>query len=189
MAETKETGKGYQPKKRTRIPDKDGDNDDGPITIEGEMPKKTFYRSRAHVNPLSHNNAFAYPVAPSQHDWAPYYPTSNGTPTIVDVGCGFGGLTVALAELYPEECSLGMEIRAKVALFKNIDTYTYSTLSQSISVITYNTFKLQVCEYVRLRIEALRAQQPGNFQNVSVLRTNSMRCVLCVLCFFSQKKY
>jgi hypothetical protein len=124
MAET--TGKGYQPKKRTRIPDKDGDNDDGPITIEGEMPKKTFYRSRAHVNPLSHNNAFAYPVAPSQHDWAPYYPTSNGTPTIVDVGCGFGGLTVALAELYPEECSLGMEIRAKVALFNfyKSDTYT-----------------------------------------------------------------
>ena len=32
----------------------------------------------------------------------------------VDVGMGFGGLTVALAELYPKKLVLGMEIRAKV---------------------------------------------------------------------------
>ena len=32
----------------------------------------------------------------------------------VDVGCGFGGLTVALAELYPDKLVVALEIRAKV---------------------------------------------------------------------------
>ena len=32
----------------------------------------------------------------------------------LDVGMGFGGLTVALAEIFPEKLVLGMEIRAKV---------------------------------------------------------------------------
>jgi tRNA (guanine-N7-)-methyltransferase len=35
-------------------------------------------------------------------------------PTVLDVGCGFGGLTLALARLLPHEIILGMEIRAKV---------------------------------------------------------------------------
>ena len=99
------------------------------ITKEGEMPKKCFYRSRAHVNPLSHNDAFEYPVGPDDIDWRTLYPRMSGSkelPTIVDVGCGFGGLTVALADLFPDDYSLGVEIRAKVT------------------------------EYVRLRILALR---------------------------------
>ena len=33
----------------------------------------------------------------------------------VDVGCGFGGLTVRLAEAYPDKLVAGMEIRAKVS--------------------------------------------------------------------------
>lgn len=32
----------------------------------------------------------------------------------------------------------------------------------------------QVCEFVRLRVEALRREHPGLYQNVSALRTNSM---------------
>jgi hypothetical protein len=119
------------------------------------MPKKAYYRARAHVNPLSHNNAFAYPATPGDVDWAVFFPPSGAAaasaaaaaggregggaapeagvaaavseaaaaanavacrPTIVDVGCGFGGLTVALALLFPQERSLGMEIRAKVGL-------------------------------------------------------------------------
>jgi hypothetical protein len=38
------------------------------------MPQKKFFRSRAHCNPLSHNDAFDYPVDPSQYDWSPMYP-------------------------------------------------------------------------------------------------------------------
>lgn len=107
------------------------------------MPKKAYYRARAHVNPLSHNNAFVYPATPNDVDWAAFFPPNSEAnndekgvaveestaitkasasthPTIVDVGCGFGGLTVALAQLYPNERSLGMEIRAKVSIHANL---------------------------------------------------------------------
>lgn len=115
-----------------------------PITLEGEMPQKRFYRSRAHCNPLSHNDAFQYPRTPADMDWTQHY--QNGKPpSVLDVGCGFGGLTVALATLLPEEQILGMEIRAKVT------------------------------EYVRLRIVALRKENPDQYQNASVMRTNSMK--------------
>ena len=46
-----------------------------------------------------------------------HYPNiaeENRVVKFLDVGMGFGGLTVALAELFPEKLVLGMEIRAKV---------------------------------------------------------------------------
>ena len=119
-----------------------GQNNPTPL---GAMPQKKFYRSRAHCNPLSHNDAFEYPLHPTQMDWSSHYPgvdtSISALPSargaarrgqeieIIDVGCGFGGLTIALAELFPECLSMGMEIRAKVT------------------------------EYVRLRIEALRMRR------------------------------
>lgn len=122
-----------------------------PITSEGAMPQKKFYRQRAHCNPLSHNDAFDYPRTPQDMDWTkehyPEPPPGNSLqPTVLDIGCGFGGLTIALATLLPKETILGMEIRAKVT------------------------------EYVRLRIVASRKEKPGgSFQNASVMRTNSMK--------------
>ncbi|CAJ1967188.1 unnamed protein product [Cylindrotheca closterium] len=121
-----------------------------PITSEGDMPQKKFYRQRAHCNPLSHNDAFEYPRTPQDMDWTeehyPEPPAGNSLqPTVLDIGCGFGGLTIALATLLPKETVLGMEIRAKVT------------------------------EYVRLRILASRKENPGSFQNCSVMRTNSMK--------------
>jgi tRNA (guanine-N7-)-methyltransferase len=91
------------------------------------MPQKKYYRSRAHCNPLSHNDGFDYPVHPSNFDWSTHFPQiSPASVDFVDIGCGFGGLTVALSRLYPDKLVLGMEIRSKV------------------------------CEFVRLRIEQLR---------------------------------
>ena len=117
-----------------------------PITNEGDMPQKKFYRQRAHCNPLSHNDAFEYPLKPELMDWSKeHYPNGGATPTVLDIGCGFGGLTLALATLLPNEVILGMEIRAKVT------------------------------EYVRLRILASRKENPGQYQNCSVMRTNSMK--------------
>jgi hypothetical protein len=32
----------------------------------GQQPQKKYYRSRAHCNPLSHNDGFNYPTAPDR---------------------------------------------------------------------------------------------------------------------------
>lgn len=121
----------------------------GPITNDGDMPQKKFYRSRAHCNPLSHNDTFDYPSHPDKMDWSSHYPNFKSKrkvhPTVLDIGCGFGGLTIALATLLPSQTILGLEIRAKVT------------------------------EYVRLRIMAHRKDNPGSFQNCSVLRSNTMK--------------
>jgi len=93
-------------------------------------------------------------------DWNVHYPAFSGsgkTPEFADVGCGFGGLLITLAPLFPETLILGMEIR------------------------------VQVSQYVQDRITALRATSataalsdtassiPGPYQNVSIVRANSMK--------------
>ncbi|GAB9463193.1 hypothetical protein Gpo141_00000662 [Globisporangium polare] len=111
-----------------------------------KAPQKKFFRSRAHCNPLSHNDSFEYPVNPQLTDWSEHFPNIESPKVdFLDVGCGFGGLTVALGALFPDKLTLALEIRPKVT------------------------------EYVRLRIEALRSEHPGQYQNVSALRTNAMR--------------
>jgi len=140
-------------KKRLREQAADEENGGAqPITEDGDMPQKKFYRSRAHCNPLSHNDTFSYPASCSDMDWSDHYPNLKPSgsgkkvaPTVLDIGCGFGGLTVALATLLPQQTILGLEIRAKVT------------------------------EYVRLRIMAHRKENPGEFQNVSVCRSNTMK--------------
>jgi tRNA (guanine-N7-)-methyltransferase len=70
----------------------------------------------------------------------------NGTNvSIIDVGCGYGGLLFGLAPLFPDKLILGMEIRDKVVNFVAEKTRGY------------------------------RIQNPGNFDNIGVVRTNSMR--------------
>ncbi|MCJ1418542.1 tRNA (guanine-N(7)-)-methyltransferase (tRNA(m7G46)-methyltransferase) [Xylographa parallela] len=103
-------------------------------------------------------------------DWATYYPAyaevkqtsheqdlpASQTPpaqrmrkevTVADIGCGFGGLLVALASKLPDELLLGLEIRT------------------------------QVTEYVQDRIKALRNQNPDTplYQNIACLRANTMK--------------
>ncbi|GAB5030919.1 trna (guanine-n)-methyltransferase [Nannochloropsis oceanica] len=117
-----------------------------PIVEDGQHPQKRFYRSRAHCNPLSHNDAFEYPPNPDAMDWCPLYPAlANPTVRFLDVGCGFGGLTVALSTLFPEKVVLALEIRAKV------------------------------CEFVRLRIQEMRKESPPRAENANVLKTNAMK--------------
>lgn len=97
-------------------------------------------------------------------DWAQYYPAyvapedeaqkTDGPRrlskdvTVADIGCGFGGLLVALAPVLPDELLVGLEIR------------------------------LQVTTYVQDRISALRAQNPPPstlYQNTACLRANTMK--------------
>lgn len=67
-----------------------------------------------------------------------------------DVGCGYGGLLMALSPLFPDTLMLGLEIRIKVE------------------------------DYVKKKIHALRSQskEKGDsegFANISVLRTNAQK--------------
>ncbi|PHH82337.1 hypothetical protein CDD82_6311 [Ophiocordyceps australis] len=130
-----------------------------------KMPRKKFYRQRAHANPFS-DHTLVYPESPEAMDWSKHYPAfvadeetldpsscSTTQPPkllknveVVDIGCGFGGLLVALAPLMPETLMLGLEIRTSVTKF------------------------------VQERIWALRQQNPGGpFQNAACLRANTMK--------------
>ena len=93
----------------------------------GKLPRKRFYRARAHSNPLSDSH-FPVPVSPDEVDlsqhYPRYFPADNGggeeapppPPRIrfADVGCGFGGLLVGLSPLFPDTLMIGMELRDKV---------------------------------------------------------------------------
>lgn len=112
-----------------------------------QLPQKRFYRQRAHANPFS-DHELTYPACPGAMDWSSFYPNAkNRQVEIADVGCGFGGLLVALAPHFPESLILGMEIR------------------------------VQVETYVHEKIRALRASEAesGKYDNISVLRANAMK--------------
>ena len=64
----------------------------------------------------------------------------------MDIGCGYGGLTFALAENFPDKLCMGMEIRSKVVNF------------------------------VGEKVRALRVENNYNkYMNASVVRTNTMK--------------
>ncbi|KAF1911680.1 putative methyltransferase-domain-containing protein [Ampelomyces quisqualis] len=140
------------------------------------LPKKKFYRQRAHANPFS-DHSLTYPRSPADMDWASLYPVyavkgeeeqafaapgdSNPTTTqeqrkvkaisknveVADIGCGFGGLLFALAPKFPDTLIVGMEIR------------------------------ISVTEYVQEKARALRIQNASTnaYQNVSCIRANTMK--------------
>lgn len=115
------------------------------------------------------------PTRPEDMDWSTFFPafiadaqpdsllpgTSESTVTVaesppkkltkpvevVDIGCGFGGLLVALSPVMPDTLLLGVEIRSQVA------------------------------EYVQDRIKALRLKGSGQaqYQNIGCIRGNTMK--------------
>lgn len=57
------------------------------------------------------------PLCPSEMDWSVHYPdhfSSSKKVEFADLGCGYGGLLVSLAPVFPDTLMLGMEIRLKV---------------------------------------------------------------------------
>ncbi|XP_054257940.1 tRNA (guanine-N(7)-)-methyltransferase isoform X2 [Macrosteles quadrilineatus] len=128
--------------------------DKSSLTTPKPLPKKKFYRQRAHSNPIA-DHCFDYPATPDDMDWSTLYPhffhsddkENNQVKRVefADIGCGYGGLLVTLSLMFPETLMLGMEIRVKVS------------------------------DYVMDRIEALRSQNPGQYQNIACIRTNAMK--------------
>lgn len=94
------------------------------------IPQKRWYRQRAHANPFS-DHSLEYPSQPSKMNWGTIYPTFFDAKTgekragyeegrgveFADVGCGFGGLLMQLAPLFPETLMLGLEIRVHVTQY------------------------------------------------------------------------
>ena len=112
-----------------------------------QLPQKRFYRQRAHANPFSDHD-LEYPACPADMDWSKLYPDAKDRKIeIADIGCGFGGLLMALAPHFPESLILGMEIR------------------------------VQVTAYVHEKIRALRHSEAATskFSNIAVLRANAMK--------------
>ena len=112
-----------------------------------DPPQKRFYRQRAHTNPIA-DHCFDYPIRPDLMKWNELYPKydQNGEQVeYLDVGCGYGGLLVTLASVYPDKLSLGMEIRVKV------------------------------CDYVQDRIKSLRSESPGKYDQIACIRSNAMK--------------
>ncbi|BGP19981.1 hypothetical protein JCM10213_006758 [Rhodosporidiobolus nylandii] len=104
---------------------------EGAATTDVGMPRKRFYRQRAHANPLSIHH-LEYPLSPAHMDWSTHFPTFFDAPKeegqgsgvgkgkkveFADVGCGFGGLSISLAPLFPETLMLGLEIRVQVTQY------------------------------------------------------------------------
>ena len=58
-----------------------------------ELPKKRYYRQRAHSNPFS-DHRLEYPKSPESMDWSNLYPKQYDISKveIADIGCGYGGL-------------------------------------------------------------------------------------------------
>ncbi|KAG7668324.1 hypothetical protein KSW81_002216 [Nannochloris sp. 'desiccata'] len=139
---------------RTKRKNQQRDGGVGDGIDEVKLPKKAKYRQRAHSNPLVDAH-FDIPLNPDHMNWQQEFPelyaeaVARGTPPpqvdFVDVGCGFGGLTVGLAQAYPDKLVCGMEIRQKVS------------------------------EYVKERVLALRKKEPGKFRNATCIRTNTMK--------------
>lgn len=117
------------------------------VKVDGLMPKKKDYRMRAHINPLNTtpfpfppHHTFVdwkahFPLKfggtvednqkpccntvehPSFYEQPRNYSLEGKNVSIIDIGCGYGGLLFGLAPLFPDKLLLGLEIRDKLVNF------------------------------------------------------------------------
>ncbi|GAC98353.1 hypothetical protein PHSY_005946 [Pseudozyma hubeiensis SY62] len=165
------------------------------------IPQKRWYRQRAHANPFS-DHSLQYPSRPEEMNWGTIFPhfydrdgerKSGEGVEFADVGCGFGGLLMQLAPLFPEKLMLGLEIRVHVTQYvhdkivalrlaaergrleqpsstepaepsTSTDTPTAVEDEEDIDELTANA---QLVSSAHLT--------PGSYSNVGVLRANGMK--------------
>lgn len=145
------------------------------------MPKKTKYRMRAHINPL---NTFQHPIPPSPEwvDWSIHFPSFFGHKD------NMGDKKFANTDLYPVEYSKKPEYteeqKKKKVTILDIGC-GYGNLLLELSKHFPNDLILgmeirdKVTEFVVDKINALRINSGyTKFMNVSGIRTNVMKCIL-----------
>jgi tRNA (guanine-N7-)-methyltransferase len=116
------------------------------MSMSARLPRKRFYRARAHSNPLSDSH-FPVPISPAHFslDYSAHYPRfhSDAKVRFADVGCGFGGLLVSLSPLFPDTLMIGMELRDKAFLlylsFIHLFYFIYHTYHSNLPFHSYNT--------------------------------------------------
>ncbi|CAE6434889.1 unnamed protein product [Rhizoctonia solani] len=139
-----------------------------PVASTSLLPQKRHYRQRAHANPFS-DHYLLYPASPEEMDWSPHYPNRPDHPVeFADIGCGFGGLLIALAPMYPETLMLGMEIRVQVTQY----------VTDRIAALRQQSIEAQArFDAQETKTEATKPAElvDGGYQNVSVVRANAMK--------------
>jgi len=148
-------------------------DEEGNMVRRVNMPKKRKHRMRAHINPMNEIH-IPVPKNPDYCNWQMHYPSHFGVkdnngdeivvntakfrisydekashqivPTILDIGCGYGGLMFALSKHFPDQLILGQEIRDKVANFvaKKINTLRINSGYKdcmNLGVVRTNTMK------------------------------------------------
>lgn len=163
----------------------------------GEVPKKKFYRQRAHANPFS-DHQLKYPASPDLMDWATHYPAfteqkseaqdgntqDNATVQpaktlrqqveIADIGCGFGGLLFALAPHFPKTLIIGMEIRTSVTEYVAEKVRAMRNRSDTLPEPPKDEAGKEVVDESAASLSTT-STVPGSYQNISVIRANTMK--------------
>ena len=114
------------------------------------LPRKGDYRQRAHCNPLSDRD-IPYPLRPEEIDWSEFYPCLNKEdngiekpfPTILDIGCGYGGLSFKMSNQSPHALILAFEIRCTVTSYvqKKVEALRGVGMAQNVAVQWANTMR------------------------------------------------
>ncbi|KAJ5107895.1 tRNA (guanine-N(7)-)-methyltransferase [Penicillium angulare] len=163
-------------------------------TEQVKMPKKKFFRQRAHANVFSDHNLH-YPLSPAHMDWSPHYPayinpdptqkTLSGTPKllkdveVVDIGCGFGGLLVGLSPILPDTLMVGMEIRVSVLDYVRTRIHVLRVRQQQLKL----GITPEAAEETQTTTESAPEEEagtltslvPGNYENITGIRANTMK--------------
>ena len=166
-----------------------------PNAIAGKVviPQKRWYRQRAHANPFS-DHSLVYPAQPIDMDWSAHYPElcAPGTDAkrveFADIGCGFGGLLMRLAPLFPDTLMLGMEIRTQVTQYVHDKIHALRLAhKQAVSAGDVGTDPVELASELPENDEDLEEKEAnermvreagrvaGGYQNISVIRSNAMK--------------
>ena len=114
------------------------------------LPRKGDFRQRAHCNPLADRD-IPYPLRPEEIDWSEFYPIlktpghkiTHPYPTILDIGCGYGGLSFKMGTHSPSSLILAFEIRCTVTNYvqQKVDALRESGLASNVAVQWGNTMR------------------------------------------------